>query len=76
MADILLPFGYILQQVNCSFLTICKYQRVVEIEEIGLEALLGTGDRFFYRMAQTSHREKVERKIKAEPGHLQYCKVS
>lgn len=75
MSDLLLPFGYILQQVNCSFLTICQYQGVVEIEEVSLEALLGTGGGCFRRMAQRSRHEKVERKIKPEPGHLQYCKV-
>ena len=75
VTDLLLPFRYILQQVNCSFLTISKYQGVVEIEEIGLEALLGTGGGCFYGMTQASRHEKMERQIKPEPGHLQYCKM-
>lgn len=69
----LLPFRYILQQVNCSFLTISKYQGMVEIEEISLKALLGTGGGHFYGMTQASHHEKMERQIK--PEHLQYCKI-
>lgn len=75
MAGLLSPFGYVLQQVNCSFLPICKDQGVVEVEEVSLEALLGAGGGCFYRVAQTSGREKVERKVKPEPGHLQCCKV-
>lgn len=73
MTDLLLPLRYVLQQVNCGFLTISKYQGVVEVEEIGVETLTGTGGGCFYGMTQTSHHEKVERLIK--PEHLQYCKV-
>lgn len=73
VTDLLLPFRYILQQVNSSFLTISEYQGVVEIEEISLEPLLRSGGRCFYGMTQASYHEKMERQIKAE--HLQYCKM-
>lgn len=75
MTDMLLPFRDILQQVNCGFLTIGKNQRVVEVEEVALEALLQTAGGFFNGMTQASSHEKMERQIKPAPRHLQYCKV-
>lgn len=73
MADLCLPFRDILQQMNCSFLTISKNQGMVEVEETTLEALLGTGSGCFKGMTQASSREKAERQIKPDTGHLQYC---
>lgn len=54
MADLCLPFRDILQQMNCSFLTISKNKGVVEVEEATLEALLGTDSGCLKGMTQAS----------------------
>lgn len=47
---------------------------MITVEEITLEAVLGTGGHL-YRMTQTHGHEKMERQVNPESEHLQHYKM-